>query len=154
MIPLINAKKIAAAVVCVGCVFGYAGVAREKISNEYRVLDGSTLGRDGQKVAIWGVQAPPLTAHCSGVGLPWPCGVAARDALKDFVSGYHMACEQKPDRENGAETVACASDPQGDLGAWLVANGWAVDNMDESGGAHLEAQWSAQRRGIGVWANR
>ena len=145
-------KMIALALIGLSSFTGYAVVAREQISERLTAIDGSAFRQDQTVFRLWGVDAPPLSAHCSGSGLPWRCGAAARDALQSFIAKHKIECIERGAKPSGQKTYVCESGAVGDLAYWLVSNGWAVDNMAETGGIHLNAQWAAQREQRGVWA--
>lgn len=39
-----------------------------------------------------------------------------------------------------------------DLGAWMVARGWALDDPRYSDSEHAEQQWDAEQARLGLWS--
>jgi endonuclease YncB( thermonuclease family) len=57
-------------------------------------------------------------------GTEWPCGARARTAFRSFVRGRAMACDLPEEITEKRYVVPCSIGKQ-DVGAWLVAQGWA-----------------------------
>ena len=54
-----------------------------------RVIDGDTIEVAGQRVRLHGIDAPEWRQPCVKEGWEWPCGEAATDATKVYVSLVH-----------------------------------------------------------------
>jgi endonuclease YncB( thermonuclease family) len=102
----------------------------------------------GYTVAISGVDAVMPDESCTdAAGKEWNCGMRARSAFRAFLRGRAPVCTVPP--EGGRDTVsaACHIGKQ-DLGAWLVANGWA---RAAKGGPYAEAGETARKERMGIF---
>jgi endonuclease YncB( thermonuclease family) len=78
----------------------------------------------GYSVAIAGVDGVASDAMCDFEGESWNCGVRARTAFRLFLRGRAPTCTIPPEADRTALVADCRMGKQ-DIGAWLVANGWA-----------------------------
>lgn len=113
------------------------------------VHDGDTLTLDGNKVRLWGIDAPELKQKCGGTA----CGVVARDALREMVQGRVVTCVQK-DRDRYQRVVAACAVGGRDLGEAMVRSGNALDYRRYSKGRYRQAERDAEIRRAGIWAGR
>lgn len=124
--------------------------------------------RDGDdllfSVRMHGFDAPERDRHCRDAqGADVNVGNAARLALRDMVHQSRVDCVLIGHDEQDERMVARCSVDGRDIGAAMVAQGWARDWPRYSGGryADAEAQARATRRGVwglqcpaDVWSNR
>ncbi|QDC02641.1 thermonuclease family protein [Mesorhizobium sp. 8] len=102
----------------------------------------------GYTVAISGVDAVMPDESCTdAAGKEWNCGMRARSAFRAFLRGRAPICTVPP--EGGRDTIsaACRIGKQ-DIGAWLVANGWA---KAAKGGPYAKAEEVARKEHMGVF---
>lgn len=102
----------------------------------------------GYTVAVSGVNAVMPDETCTdAAGKEWNCGMRARGAFRAFLRGRAPVCTVPP--EGGRDTIsaACRIGKQ-DLGAWLVANGWARAASD---GPYVEAEQVARKERMGIF---
>ncbi|MGN6539063.1 MAG: thermonuclease family protein [Mesorhizobium sp.] len=102
----------------------------------------------GYTVAISGVDAVIPDESCTdAAGKEWNCGMRARSAFRAFLRGRAPICTVPP--EGGRDTIsaACRIGKQ-DIGAWLVANGWA---KAAKGGPYAEAEEVARKEHMGIF---
>ncbi|MBN9243144.1 MAG: thermonuclease family protein [Mesorhizobium sp.] len=102
----------------------------------------------GYTVAISGVDAVKPDESCTDeAGKTWNCGVRARGAFRAFLRGRAPVCTVPP--EGGRDTISatCRIGKQ-DIGAWLVANGWA---RAARGGPYAEAEEVARKERMGIF---
>ena len=100
----------------------------------------------GMVIAIAGIEIVEPDHMCQGSNGEWPCGMAARTAFRSLLRGRALDCDIPEGELPPRLSVACRLGSQ-DLGAWLVANGWAKVS---STGPYAEQQNEAlaERRGI------
>lgn len=79
-------------------------------------------------------------------GGEWPCGRAARTALRSFLRGRAATCDFPEDEVPDTLTTTCRLGTR-DIGAWLVENGWARAD----GGKYEELAKAARDAGRGIY---
>lgn len=106
-----------------------------------RVVDGDTLWIGRTKIRLAGIEAPALSTTD---------GAASRLALASIVTGQVLSCADTGGRTYGRVAAICRDQAGRDLGALMVAGGWAWDWHRYSGGRYLAAEWGARlnRRGL------
>jgi endonuclease YncB( thermonuclease family) len=116
-----------------------------------RVVDGDTLGLGGERVRLYGIDAPERGQTCERSGSPWQCGVAATAALAAWLDGKATTCiELDRDRYDRAVST-CSADGQ-DVGQWMVRQGWAVEYRQYSDGRYARDEREAAARRVGIHA--
>lgn len=89
------------------------------------VIDGDTIEIEGQRIRLFGIDAPERGQLCRSGDGRWRCGERARMALDGKIAGRSVACEKKDRDPYGRIVAVCRLDGE-DLNAWLVARGWAL----------------------------
>lgn len=116
------------------------------------VIDGDTLEIHGQRVRLWGIDAPESSQLCRGEdSLLFRCGAKAANALDDFIAGRPVRC-RAVSRDQYGRTVASCMLNDVDLASWLVDQGLAVDWPHYSKGRYRDSQVKAEHAGRGMWA--
>lgn len=101
-------------------------LAKPPIAGHVRVVDGDTLKFDGQRVRLYGIDAPETTQTCQdAAGRAWPCGADAGAALTHFIDGRPVTCVQLG-TDPYRRAIAKCSVAGIDVGTWLVEQGWAL----------------------------
>ncbi|WOH66170.1 thermonuclease family protein [Bradyrhizobium sp. BWA-3-5] len=120
------------------------------------VVDGDTIEIHGQRIRLWGIDAPESDQLCRNDDSKlYQCGRAAATALAGLLWAIQRPVTCSPvDRDHYGRTVATCSlgTPGPDIGHWLVANGHALDWPTYSKGKYEDAQRGAERAGRGIWA--
>lgn len=114
------------------------------------VVDGDTLDLAGQRVRLFGIDAPEMRQGCTdATGKAWACGRWAAQRLAELVAEGAVTCTPR-DRDRYGRIVASCGTAAGDLGAAMVAGGAATAYLRYSRlYAGLEA--IARRNGWGIW---
>lgn len=115
------------------------------------VVDGDTLRIDGERVRLWGIDAPEKHQACRIDGREQPIGMQATEALRSLVARGDLRCETK-DRDRYGRTVADCFVGGQSIGDAMVYSGWAWALPRYSKDRFLAAQEDAERAGRGVWA--
>jgi endonuclease YncB( thermonuclease family) len=131
----------------VSASFAYAN----GISGKATVVDGDTLGIQGIRVHLFGVDAPESSQLCRRPNdVQYQCGVQAARKLEAFIANRAVTCSPV-DGDGGGRTVATCSVNGTDLGDWLVRNGLAFDRPEISEWRYHDAQLEAEHAARGVW---
>src|SRR5262249_50788515 len=89
------------------------------------VIDGDTIEIHGQRVRLYGIDAPEAGQTCNLEGRPWGCGGAAANALAGRIGRRTVTCAPR-DRDRYGRLVAGCSVAGASISAWMVREGWAV----------------------------
>lgn len=123
------------------------------------VSDGDTLRCNGERVRLWGMDAPELhDTRCAQGGGGWACdpearrfGPAAAERLYQLTRGS-VRCAVRDSDRYGRKVAQCAGPNTPDLGRKLVLEGLARDYTRYSRGAYLGDEQRARRAGVGLWS--
>ena len=125
--------------------------AQEPIIGVASVIDGDTIEIHGQRIRLFGIDAPESSQLCTRPnGERWRCGQQASLALADRIGRATVRCEQR-DIDRYRRVVAVCFKGTEDLDRWMVLNGWAVAfrrySLD-----YVEAEEAARRSRINIWS--
>jgi len=120
---------------------------RETLLYRPIATSSATFESMGWKVVISGTQDIGVDQTCSFRDEAWPCGQRARAAFNAWLRGRALNCFLPPETERFAIAAPCRLGKQ-DVGAWLVANGWA---MALPGGIYGKAEAIARNAGMGIF---
>jgi endonuclease YncB( thermonuclease family) len=111
-------------------------------------VESAVFESGGHIIAIGGVKSIPVDESCTYENKSWPCGVKARAAFRLWLRGRALVC-QIPEAEQNKEMMrARCRLAKEDVGAWLVANGWARAAPD---GPYVQAEEKARTARIGIF---
>src|SRR5271165_1353864 len=100
--------------------------AKDRIVGVASVIDGDTIEIHGQRLRLFGIDAPEASQLCvRHSGERWRCGQQASFALADRIGRATVSC-QPHDLDRYGGVVAVCFKGNEDLNRWMVANGWAV----------------------------
>ena len=115
------------------------------------VVDGDTLDIHGQRVRLWGVDAPESSQTCTVAGKVALCGQAAALALSDFIGQKTVSCTRK-DTDRYGRLVGVCSVTGVEVNRWQVEQGNALAYVQYGGAVYNEAEARARAARVGVWA--
>jgi endonuclease YncB( thermonuclease family) len=117
-------------------------------SGRASVVDGDTIEIHGERVRLYGIDAPESAQRCLSGSLPYRCGLRAALALSDMTSRRHIDCECRG-RDRYRRHLAVCRVSGLDLAAWLVREGYAVAMRRYSMRYVLEEEAAARK---GLWS--
>jgi endonuclease YncB( thermonuclease family) len=121
------------------------------IAGRATVIDGDTIDIHGRRIRLWGIDAPESAQSCTdATSRPWRCGRRAAFALADRIGQGMVTC-QTHDVDRYGRVVGVCSVVSGELNAWMVAEGWAMDFHRYSNGAYSARQQLARAGRKGAW---
>lgn len=117
------------------------------------VIDGDTIDIQGQRVRIWGIDAPESRQTCEDADhVPYRCGKVAAFALSDWLDkSQPITCEPKYKDRYQRFVAMCYRNDKQDIGLFMVKNGYALDWPSYSKGFYAEVQMSAKQDKRGIW---
>ncbi|WP_442771936.1 thermonuclease family protein [Paenirhodobacter enshiensis] len=122
------------------------------ISGTASVIDGDTLEIHGQRIRMFGIDAPESRQTCARDGRAWRCGADAANALDRKISGALVSCEKR-DTDRYRRVVAICSSHGVDLNAWMVGQGWAVAYRQYST-VYVPEEAEAKTARRGIWESK
>ena len=126
---------------------------RARFTARVSVVDGDTLATGGDRLRIFGIDAPEMAQSCERGGAAYACGARAREAMGAILGRGVVSCEQRDTDRYGRRVVRCHNAAGADIGAELVRQGWAVAFRQYSRDyVAQEAEARAARRGL--WQGR
>jgi len=126
-----------------------AFVGAQAISGPATALDGDSLLVAGQKIRLFGIDAPEFTQTCTRDGETWECGKAAKEQLAALVKGAHVECWRVDTDSFGRAVSTCNADRE-DLNRTMVEQGWALAYREFSTD-YVGAEQQARSYGLGLW---
>lgn len=99
--------------------------AKSWISGQVRVVDGDTIDVKGTRIRLHGIDAPEKGQRCENEGKFYNCGQKAASFLRQITANTEVVCSPMSQDRYG-RTIATCSIGEADLGATMVANGWAL----------------------------
>lgn len=129
-----------------------AGGAGELVGRA-SVIDGDTVEIHGERVRIFGIDAPESSQLCTdNAGAEYRCGKVAADNLDGFLARSRpLSCSIVGHDRNHRAVGRCQRSDGADVASWLVKNGFALDWPRYSKGEYATLQAEAQAARAGVW---
>jgi endonuclease YncB( thermonuclease family) len=124
----------------------------DDLSGQTSIIDGDTLEIHGNRIRLWGIDAPESNQLCrDDESLQYQCGAKAANELDAFIA--RRPVDWSPvSLDQYWRTVAVCSIDGVDIAEWLVRNGLALDWPLYSKGKYDKAESEADHAGRGIWA--
>jgi len=125
-------------------------------------VDGDTIRVGSLRVRLWGVDAPESAQACfraapasgaqrASMGISWPCGQHATAVMQQMLARDPVVTCQARATDRYGRTVAVCRNKDGDMGARLVAQGFAVAYRRYST-AYADQEEAAKAEKLGIWS--
>ncbi|BBD40939.1 hypothetical protein Amn_pa03930 (plasmid) [Aminobacter sp. Y103A] len=111
------------------------------------VTSSASFEAMGHTIFVAGTEPVGPDQSCDFAGVAWRCGERARLAFRYWLRGRAPLCQVFSPAERQPVAAACRLGKQ-DVGAWLVANGWAYARP---GGGYEKAEAVARKARMGVF---
>jgi endonuclease YncB( thermonuclease family) len=121
----------------------------QTISGRASVIDGDTIEIRGERIRLFGIDAPESGQSCTVQGKAFPVGQRAAFALADKIASRVVDCRPK-DRDRFNRPVAVCSVTGEDINAWMAANGWALAYRYYSRD-YVSQEEQASKSKLGIW---
>jgi endonuclease YncB( thermonuclease family) len=123
--------------------------AHADVAGRTSVIDGDTIEIHGQRIRLFGIDAPESAQLCLTGDKRWRCGQQAALALDDKIAGRPVECAEKDRDQYGRIVAVCRAGDQ-DLNGWLVTEGWALAYRQFSTD-YVDEEEAARAAGKGIW---
>lgn len=128
------------------------GIAHAQIvTGTAKAIDGDTLEVGGERVRLYGIDAPEKSQTCQRDGQAWNCGEDASGLLAHLAQGRSVICQQM-DRDVYGRQVSTCTVAGTDLGRAMVESGLAV-TLPQTGAQYVQAETSVKAHGVGIWGS-
>ena len=154
-VDLVQASVSVALACAVVVILNHSGLlAAEKgdvITGYAEVVDGDTLLLDGNRIRLFGIDAPEREQMCVGSS-SIRCGDLATNELDRLVGGTSIRCVVE-DLDSYGRLVSTCYSGNDDLNGAMVRSGLAVAYRYFTD-RYVEAELLARREGRGLWGTR
>jgi endonuclease YncB( thermonuclease family) len=151
-------NRIVFSAIVVGAVLVELGLihqvaqANDDIAGRASVIDGDTVEIRGQRIRVWGIDAPEGQQRCVKDGKLWRAHADSANALDAYLAGRSITCKRKDiDRYKRIVATCIVDGEDEDMGGWMVRMGWAFDFTRYSKGYYGAAQAEAKADRRGLW---
>ena len=144
-------RRLSAVFVLAVCLPLIVAPARAEIlAGPANGLDEDSIAVGGERVRLWGIDAPDLGQSCNRGGKPWACGRDAARALDRLVSGKTVRClVLLRDKIRRLVVGDCTLGGES-LSRWMVVNGYAIMNTRQTD-AYAKDEAEAREAKRGIW---
>lgn len=145
---LVSAAILALAMLLLTAADG--GAQGKAITGTAFVLDANTLQVKGQKIRLFGIDAPDRKQTClSEKRKSYPCGLRAAFALDNLAKGKLVSCQPRG-VDSQMRILATCSHNGLDIGGAMVEAGWAIADTRYSQ-MYVATERAAEEYRRGLW---
>ena len=121
------------------------------IAGTASVIDGDTIEIRGQRIRLFGIDAPEHDQTCTDArGADYRCGQKASLALDDLIK-YRLAHCESVGTDNYGRVLAVCHVAGKDVNGEMVKSGWAVA-YEHYSVRYVPEEWQARSAKAGMWA--
>ena len=127
--------------------------AAAEITGPAEVVDGDTLIVGGQRLRLYGIDAPEMDQLCATKkGRAYDCGRPAARALRLFLSGNVLRCRERGRADDGTLLATCHAGRR-DLAQQMVLEGCALADPN-TGAAYRRSELAARVNRDGLFKGK
>jgi len=141
---------LACTAVATAVQLGCAPQAAEAITGRAKVVDGDSLEIGGDRIRLFGIDAPEGRQDCRRNGQAWRCGEDAAAKLRSLVQGATLRCVPRDTDEYGRSVSVCRNGDT-DINAEMVRAGFALAYR-RYGTDYVKQEDEARGAKRGLWA--
>jgi endonuclease YncB( thermonuclease family) len=124
----------------------------QPVTGYARVIDGDTLDIRGQRIRLFGIDAPEREQDCrDAASRTYACGREAARALTSAIAGRAVTCTPVDHDRYDRDVAVCTAEGD-DLGEAMVRSGHALDLARHSRRRYADAERDARDARRGLWA--
>ena len=147
--PRRSRARRSVAAVLLAIAAGSSLPASADVIGQAQVVDGDTLQVAGERVRLYGIDAPESRQSCTLSGVGWPCGQNATRVLTGVVNGRVVTCRGDK-RDRYGRLIAVCYIGTDDLNARMVRDGWALAYRRYAPD-YVPQETEARASGSGIW---
>jgi succinoglycan biosynthesis protein ExoI len=149
--PSFPTRPVTIALVLLSMMGDAAGAG--SIIGDAFVIDGDTIEIAGERIQLYGVDAPEDWQFClDETGADYRCGKESSLALDAFLSASRPTrCEFAGRDRHGRYLGTCFRVDGRDVNRWLVESGHAINRENHDRGLYAAAQEMARSLRAGMW---
>lgn len=151
--PAIVAFLIGACLCCASLVAVAAANDAGEIAGPATVTDGDTIRVAGERIRLFGIDAPELDQICANAtGAPWFAGRDAAAWLRAYLGTRKVACHWD-ERDRFGRAIATCRLHGRSVNAALVREGWAIAYRKYSD-RYVGEEAEARAGMVGIWGGQ
>lgn len=130
-----------------------AAAQTPQIVGKARVIDANSIDIAGQRIGLFGIDAPDAKQTCLAAGRRYDCGRNAGFALSQIVGRHWVYCHEKGRDGNGAILAVCnlAGEAGPENNATMVDTGWALADRNVPNTHYPRLEEKARQAKAGLW---
>ncbi|GAA5094120.1 thermonuclease family protein [Bartonella acomydis] len=120
--------------------------SKKVIKGYASIIDGDSIMISSVMIRLIGIDAPELQQFCGKNKTRTPCGLEAKQYLKELIANQPVTCYWHKKDKYRRILATCKTKEISNINAMLVRNGWAVNYYD-----YPAEEQEAKKNKIGMW---